>query len=194
MPRKPFNVVCVAATQPSPYSSTFAEQAEPRPAATVMIPVEGLITWRTLLMSSPTKTLPKESTSTPARAAAPKMPLTARQPSPNASVDFTPEGRFGHCVPELAVMGASPPMVVMVYGSATGVCAPAFSRDSVHITGRIATAKDRRRSIGCLRERRLAKEDRWNRMSRDSQQTFGRQKRSDLSSGKVSQFSHASVN
>jgi hypothetical protein len=37
-------------------------------------------------------------------------------------VDFTPTARFGHCVPVAADIGEVPASVVIVEGSAIGVC------------------------------------------------------------------------
>src|SRR5580704_10788544 len=114
MPRALLVKVFVAATQPSPAASSFPEHAVPCPAALVMIPEVGLIMWITLSTSSPIKTLPNASTTTPPRPAAPKMALVARQLSPYASADLTPAGSPGHCVPEALDIGDKPPMVVMV--------------------------------------------------------------------------------
>ena len=106
--------VPVAATHPSPEESCLLEQAVPAPATSVMIPEFGLMRCKTPLMSSFTSTLSKGSTTRPLKAPTPKMPFTARQPSPKASVDTTPVGKFGHCVPCVAAIGDVPPIVVMV--------------------------------------------------------------------------------
>src|ERR1700722_5843233 len=88
-------------------------------------------------MSSETNKLPNESTCTPPRPAAPKLPLTARHPSPKASFDTTPAARLGHCVPVTDDIGEVPAIVVIVFGSATGACwASALSNGSAHSTDR----------------------------------------------------------
>src|ERR1700690_4186951 len=97
--------VPVAATHPSPEEACLLEQAVPPPATRVMIPEFGLMRCRTPLMSSLTSTFPNGPTTSPQKAPTPKVPVSARHPSPKASVDTTPAGRFGHCVPAVAVIG-----------------------------------------------------------------------------------------
>src|SRR5580693_5547487 len=85
------------------------------------------------LMSSATKIFPNASTCTPPRAAAPKIPFTARQPSPNASVDTAPVIAFsvGHGVPATGVIGEVPAIVDMVSGMGRGVCCAAAVSEKI---------------------------------------------------------------
>ena len=110
------------------------EQPVPPPATRVMIPESGLTTGSPLLMSSFTSTLPNGSVASPLKAPTPKMPLTARQPSPYASVGTTPVERFAHWVPVVAAIGDEPSVVVMVDGNATGDWVASHCTASQHTT------------------------------------------------------------
>src|SRR5580704_1263864 len=83
--------------------------------------------------SSATKIFPNESTCTPPRAAAPKIPFTARQPSPNASVDTAPVIAFsvGHGVPATGVIGEVPAIVDIVNGIGRGVCCATAASEKI---------------------------------------------------------------
>src|SRR5215469_3683780 len=106
--------VPVDALQPSPEESCLLAHAVPVPPTAVMIPESGLMTCSTPLMSSLMKIFPYASTVVPLNAPFPNMPFTARHPSPKASVDAVPAGRFGHCVPGTAAIGDNPPTVDIV--------------------------------------------------------------------------------